>query len=57
MALHRIAEFCTARFIVCPNITSKFSTIAILNALSKKIIVQVKLAAVSMIVLYITSFV
>jgi hypothetical protein len=52
MTLHKITEFYTKLFGVCPNITSKFRTTAILKRLSKKIIIKLKLVDV-----YKTSFV
>jgi hypothetical protein len=42
MTLHKITDFCTEWFIVCPNITSKFRTFttAYLQASSNKIMTQ-----------------
>jgi len=49
MALHKITEFCTKWFSVCPNITSKFEPPPYLKAPPKKIMVQIKLVGISMI--------
>jgi hypothetical protein len=36
MTLHKITEFCTELFSVCPSITLEFRTIAIIKTFAKK---------------------
>jgi hypothetical protein len=52
MTLHKITEFYTEWFSVYPNITSNFRTIAIFKTASNKIMIQIKLAGMSMISYY-----
>jgi hypothetical protein len=48
MAMHKITEFYTKWFNVCPNVTSKFRTIAMFKTPTMKIMAQMKLVGMSM---------
>jgi hypothetical protein len=47
--LHKITEVHTEWFSVCPNITSKFCTIAIFKRIVKQKMIQIKVVGMSMI--------
>jgi hypothetical protein len=48
MSLHKVTEVYTEWFILCPNITLKFRTIAIFKASLNKMTIETKLVDTSM---------